>query len=163
MSIDSNSLNTHTHLCLMIALFAGFGFCDEESTQFLLWPETPAGITRSLPCPNTTTIINRTCNTPGIWDNVDPSLCIPHSSINTVSIHVGDGGSRWKDSRQGFRRFILCTVKSKWKLRCTFQYEPLIIWVSGLVSDIRETYDAYIYLSKTFVQGLSACNSITEG
>jgi len=37
----------------MIALFAGFGFCDEESTQFLLWPETPAGITRSLPCPNT--------------------------------------------------------------------------------------------------------------
>jgi len=74
-SIVSHSLNTCTHLYLMIIIPAGTGFCDEEATQFLLWPETPAGMTRSLPCPNTTTIINRTCNPPGIWDNVDLSLC----------------------------------------------------------------------------------------
>ena len=75
------------------------GFCDQETTQFLLWPETPAGTTRFLPCPNTTTIINRTCNLPSNWDDVDPSLCIPISSIDTVSIRVGDSKYRETYSR----------------------------------------------------------------
>ena len=73
-------------------MLAETGFCDEEATQFFLWQETRAGITRSLPCPNTTTIVNRTCNPPSIWERVDLTLCIPISSINTVSITVGDGG-----------------------------------------------------------------------
>ena len=61
------------------------GFCDAEVTEFLLWPDTPAGTIQTLSCPNTTTTIDRSCSLSGEWDIVDPSLCIPFSSISTVS------------------------------------------------------------------------------
>ena len=64
-------------------LITSVAICAEEATGFLLWPRTPAGTTRSLPCPNTTFIVERTCNPPGIWDDVD--MFIPFNTISTVS------------------------------------------------------------------------------
>ena len=62
--------------------------CNAETTEFLFWPDTPASTTQSLRCPDTTTIINRTCNSSGVWESVDPSLCTPFTSINVVSVNV---------------------------------------------------------------------------
>ena len=62
--------------------------CEAETTEFLSWPNTPAGTTESLHCPSSTSIINRTCNSTGVWEFVDLSLCTIFSSINIVSVSV---------------------------------------------------------------------------
>ena len=66
-------------------------FCNAETTEFLSWPNTPADTTQSHRCPNTTTIINRTCSSFGVWESVDPSLCTPFTIINVVSVNVDLG------------------------------------------------------------------------
>ena len=69
--------------------------CRAETTGVLSWPDTVAGTNHSLQCPNTSTMINRTCSSSGVWDMVDPSLCTPFDSINTVSISVGFSVDLW--------------------------------------------------------------------
>ena len=68
---------------------AAAGRCNAETTEFLSWPNTPAGTTQTLCCPNTTTMISRTCSLSGVWESVDPSLCTSLALINTVSFSVG--------------------------------------------------------------------------
>ena len=71
-------------------------FCEAETTEFLSWPETLAGTTVSIQCPSSTIIINRTCSSSGVWESVDPSLCIVFSSINIVSVSEQlDIDSQW--------------------------------------------------------------------
>ena len=69
------------------------GQCDAQTTGLLSWPDTEAGTTQTLPCPNTNAMISRTCSRFGVWDSVDPSLCTSFTSINTVSFdtHVWSG------------------------------------------------------------------------
>ena len=55
---------------------------------FLSWPDTLAGTTQTLQCPNTTTMISRTCSLSGVWDSVDLTLCTSFASINTVSFSI---------------------------------------------------------------------------
>ena len=62
--------------------------CDAETTEFLSWPDTPAGTTQSHHCPNTITTISRTCSSYGVWESLDSSLCTPFNSINVVSVNV---------------------------------------------------------------------------
>ena len=61
-------------------------YCEAETTEFLSWPNTPAGTTASIQCPSSTIIINRTCSLSAVWESVDPSLCTIFSSINIVSV-----------------------------------------------------------------------------
>ena len=60
--------------------------CEAETTGFLSWPNTPADTTESLRCPGSTIIISRTCNSSGVWESVDLSICTNFSSINIVSV-----------------------------------------------------------------------------
>ena len=69
--------------------FAANVICRAETTGLLSWPDTEAGTNHNLQCPNTTTMISRTCSLSGVWESVDLSLCTPFDSINTVSISVG--------------------------------------------------------------------------
>ena len=73
-------LHTCTH--------AGIGGCDAETTELLCWPETEANTTRTLQCPNTTTMISRTCSLSGVWEDIDLTLCTLFTSINTVSFNA---------------------------------------------------------------------------
>ena len=68
-----------------ITISAANVICNNETTEFLSWPDTLAGTTRTLPCPNTTTMISRTCSQSGVWEDVDFTLCTSFTSINTVS------------------------------------------------------------------------------
>ena len=83
---------TH-HLAITLTIFthshAAAGECSADTTRFLSWPNTLAGTTQTLPCPNTTTMISRTCSPSGVWESVDPSLCTSLTLINTVSFSVG--------------------------------------------------------------------------
>ena len=54
----SISFITSTHI-FYLTMSAAPG-CDAETTEFLSWPDTPAGTTQFLRCPNTTTTISRT-------------------------------------------------------------------------------------------------------
>ena len=65
----------HTSTYLNIPTGTGCPYCSAETMDFLLWPNTSAGTTQSLHCPNTTTMINRTCSPSGVWESVDPSRC----------------------------------------------------------------------------------------
>ena len=65
----------HTSTYLTVPTGTGCAYCTAETMDFLLWPNTSAGSTQSLPCPNTTTMINRTCSPSGVWESIDPSLC----------------------------------------------------------------------------------------
>ena len=79
---------SHVHVSFYITMPPGETvFCDAETTEFLSWPETPADTIQSLRCPNTTTVISRTCSSSGVWESVDPSLCTPFTSINVVSFN----------------------------------------------------------------------------
>ena len=84
----SFSYNSSVSLLLTHSCAAGGG-CNADTTGFLFWPDTLAGTTQTLPCPNTTTMISRTCSLSGVWESVDPSLCTSLTSINTVSFSVG--------------------------------------------------------------------------
>ena len=70
--------SSHTHTCAARR-------CEAETTGLLFWPATISGTTRTLQCPNTTTMISRTCSLSGVWDSVDLTLCTLFTSINTVS------------------------------------------------------------------------------
>ena len=76
-TVPSLLSHIHTH--------AATGRCDAETTGFLSWPDNLAGTTRTLHCPNTTTLISRTCSPSGVWDSVDLTLCTSFASINTIS------------------------------------------------------------------------------
>ena len=82
-SYNSSVSSLLTHSC------GAAGGCNANTTGFLFWPDTLAGTTLTLPCPNTTTMISRTCSQSGVWESVDPSLCTSLTSINTVSFSVG--------------------------------------------------------------------------
>ena len=62
--------------------------CNGETTGFFSWLDTFTGTTRTLRCPNTTTLISRTCSLSGVWDSVDLTLCTSFTSINTVSFSM---------------------------------------------------------------------------
>ena len=83
--LHSVSLPYHIHWSFHF-MPAGTGSCSAETTDLLSWPNTSAGTTWSLHCPTTTTIINRTCSSSGVWESVDLSLCTPFTSINPVGI-----------------------------------------------------------------------------
>ena len=86
ISLTSPSLNDiPTSIHLTIPTGTGCAYCSAETVNYLSWPKTSAGSTQSLRCPNTTTIINRTCSPSGVWESVEPSLCTPFTSINPVS------------------------------------------------------------------------------
>ena len=63
-------------------------WCPQEYTGSLFWPGTSIDTDRTLRCPNSNVMITRTCSPSGVWGNVDPSLCIPFSDIDVVSINV---------------------------------------------------------------------------
>ena len=71
-------------------ILAATVMCDAETTAFFFWPDTLAGTTRTLQCPNTTTMISRTCSLSGMWESVDLTLCTSFTSINTVSFTMVD-------------------------------------------------------------------------
>ena len=62
--------------------------CNENTTEFLSWPDTLAGTTQTLPCPTTTAMISRNCSLSGEWESVDLTLCTSFASISTVSFSM---------------------------------------------------------------------------
>ena len=79
LPVSNSFLFSSSHTCTCAAR------CEAETTGLLFWPATIVGTTQTLQCPNTTTMISRTCSLSGMWESVDLTLCTLFTSINTVS------------------------------------------------------------------------------